>query len=152
VKTDRRDARTLAVALRAGQLTGIHVPTKQDESVRDYLRMSEDLRGDLRKTKQRVLHFLLRRGIRYEQGGAWTVKHKQWLSTLELDEDLDRQTLDLYLAHLVELESKCAEVASHVEEIAQGERCRGLPPVLQRAVEAAWHCRSYHPSSRTLPQ
>ena len=62
IKTDRRDARTLAITLRAGQLTGIYVPTAQDESVRDYLRMYEDLRGDLRICKQRVLHFLLRRG------------------------------------------------------------------------------------------
>jgi transposase len=74
IKTDRRDANTLALAFRAGQLTGIHVPTVQDESVRDYLRMYEDLRGDLRICKQHVLHFLLRRGIRYEQGGPWTVK------------------------------------------------------------------------------
>jgi transposase len=41
VKTDRRDANSLAVALSAGQLTGIVVPTEQDESVRDYLRMYE---------------------------------------------------------------------------------------------------------------
>ena len=39
VKTDRRDARTLVRALRNGDLTGVHVPTKKDESVRDYLRM-----------------------------------------------------------------------------------------------------------------
>ena len=124
VKTDRRDARALALALRAGQLSGIHIPTKQDESVRDFLRMYEDLRGDLRKTRQRVLHFLLRRGIRYEHGGPWTERHKQWLSTLEFEGDLDRQTLDVYLAHLVELESKCGELAGRVEEIGEGERYR----------------------------
>jgi transposase len=213
VKTDRRDARTLAFALRGGELTAIHVPTIEDESVRDYLRMYEDLRGDLRRIKQRVLHFLLRRGIRYQQGTAWTVKHKQWLSTLQLPGDLDRQTLDHYLAQVVELQSKCAEVASAVEGIAEGERYRvavkklrafkgietlialsfvadigdfrrfsnarqfmaflGLVPsehssgnkrrlgaitkagnshLRRLLVEAAWHYRSYHPSSRTLVQ
>ena len=55
VKTDRRDARTLALALRAGQLTGVHIPSRHDEAVRDYLRMHEDLRSDLRKAKQRLL-------------------------------------------------------------------------------------------------
>ena len=54
--------------------------------MRDYLRMYEDLRGDLRICKQRVLHFLLRRGIRYDQGGPWTVKHKNWLSSLEFSD------------------------------------------------------------------
>ena len=213
VKTDRRDARALALALRAGQLTAIHVPTIEDESVRDYLRMYEDLRGDLRRIKQRVLHFLLRRGIRYQQGTCWTIKHKQWLAALELASDLDRQTLDHYLAQVVELESKCAEVASAVEGIAERPRYRqpvkklrafkgietlialsfvadigdfrrfpsarqfmaflGLVPsehssgnkrrqgsvtkagnshLRKLLVEAAWHYRSYHPSSRTLVQ
>lgn len=68
VKTDRRDARTLVRALRNGDLTGVYVPTKRDESVRDYLRMYEDAKSDLKKVKQRVLHFLLRRGWRYEEG------------------------------------------------------------------------------------
>jgi len=72
LKTDRRDAGTLAFALRAGQLTGVHVPTKRDESVRGYLRMCEDMRDDLRECKRRILHLLLRRGIRYEQGGPGT--------------------------------------------------------------------------------
>jgi transposase len=55
IKTDRRDARTLAMTLRAGQLTGIYVPTAQDESVRDYLRMYEDLRGDLRVVSRTLI-------------------------------------------------------------------------------------------------
>jgi transposase len=211
VKTDRRDARGLALALRAGQLTGIHVPTVQDESVRDYLRMYEDLRGDLRICKQRVVHFLLRRGIRYQQGGPWTVMHKNWLSSLEFADTRDRKTLDMYLSTMQELEAKCSEAAEEVEQIAAQERYReqtkklcafkgiktlialsfvadigdfrrfanagqfmaflGLVPsehssgnkrrqggitkagnshLRRLLVEAAWHYRSYHPSSRAL--
>ncbi len=118
VKTDRRDAHSLALTLRAGQLTGVYVPTEQDESVRDYLRMYDSLRGDLRICKQRVLQFLLRRGIRYEGGGPWTVKHKHWLSSLEFPQSRDRQTLDMYLSQIQELGARCAEVASEVESIA----------------------------------
>jgi len=213
IKTDRRDARSLALALRAGQLTGIHVPTAQDESVRDYLRMYEDLRGDLRVCKQRVLHFLLRRGIRYDQGGPWTVKHKNWLSRLEFCDPIDRKTLDMYLSTIQELEGKCSEAAEEVEQIAAQERYReqakkltafkgiktlialsfvaeigdfrrfssarqfmaylGVVPsehssgnkrrqggitkagnshLRRLLVEAAWHYRSYHPSSRVLTE
>ena len=211
VKTDRRDAKTLALALRAGQLTGVRVPSKHDESVRDYLRMYGDLRSDLRKAKQRVLHFLLRRGIRWEVGSNWTQRHKQWLNHLELESDIDRQTLETYLAHLVELERKCAEVASVAELFAEEERysepaktlcafkgirtltalsfiCEigdfrrfaaagqfmaflGMVPFERSSgdkrrqggitkagsshlrkllIEAAWHYRSYHPTSRAL--
>ena len=122
VKTDRRDARTLALALRSGQLTGVHIPSRHDEAVRDYLRMHEDLRSDLRKAKQRVLHFLLRRGISYQGGSNWTVRHKEWLASLQFEQPIERQTLDLYMAHLLELERKCAEVASVIEQIGQQRR------------------------------
>ena len=118
VKTDRRDAHNLALALRAGQLTAIYVPTQQDESVRDYLRMYEAFRGDLRICKQRILQFLLRRSLSYGGGGPWTVKHRHWLSTLEFQQPRDRQTLDMYLAQMQELEAKCAEAAAEVESIA----------------------------------
>ena len=86
--------------------------------------MYEDLRGDLRKAKQRVLHFVLRRGMRYQDGSNWTGRHKQWLSRLEFDNEIDRQTLQMYLAHLEDLEIKCAEVASVVEQIGEESRYR----------------------------
>src|SRR6266566_6470983 len=43
VKTDRRDAAQLAVLYRAGALTASHIPTEQEEAVRDLLRCREDL-------------------------------------------------------------------------------------------------------------
>ena len=57
-------------------------------------------------------------------GSNWTLRHKQWLNQLELESEIDRQSLDMYLAHLVELERKCAEVASVAEQIAEEERYR----------------------------
>ena len=65
VKTDRRDACTLARALRNGDIHEVNVPTVEDESTRDYLRMREDVKIDLKRAKQRILHFLHRRGLRY---------------------------------------------------------------------------------------
>jgi transposase len=213
VKTDRRDAHNLALALRAGQLTSIYVPTQQDESVRDFLRMYEAFRSDLRICKQRILQFLLRRSLSYGGGGPWTVKHRHWLSTLEFEQPRDRQTLDMYLSQMQELQAKCAEAASEVESIAAEDCYRqqtkkltafkgiktlialsfiadigdfrrfanarqfmaylGLVPsehssgnkrrqggitkagnshLRRLLVEAAWHYRSYHPSSRDLTE
>jgi transposase len=63
IKTDRLDARMLVRALRNGDPAEVYVPTKEDESVRDYLRMLQDTKTDLRKVKQRSLRFLLRRGL-----------------------------------------------------------------------------------------
>lgn len=122
VKTDRRDARKLAKALRNGDLTGVFVPSRQDEDVRDYLRLYEDLKGDLRKTKQRLLHFLLRHRIRYTEGTNWTQRHKQWLKQLELDSPLAQQTLDEYLAQIEELEEKLQRIKSGIETVATEKR------------------------------
>jgi transposase len=46
VKTDRRDATHLAGLYRAGALTAIHVPTEDEEAMRDLLRCREDIRGE----------------------------------------------------------------------------------------------------------
>jgi transposase len=122
VKTDRRDARTLAKALRNGDVHNVYVPTKQDEAVRDYLRMYEDVKGDLKKSKQRVLHFLLRRGIRYTESGNWTAGHRRWLRALQMEHQVDQETLDEYLAYVGELEEKCQRISTRVEQLALEER------------------------------
>ena len=107
IKTDRRDARILVRALRSGDLTAVHVPTKKDESVRDYLRMYEDTKSDLKKSKQRLLHFLLRRGLRYKEYGNWTVKHRRWIRSLEMEHAIDQETLTEYLCQIADLEERC---------------------------------------------
>lgn len=119
VKTDRRDAHSLARLLRSGDLTAVNVPTEGDEAVRDWLRMYEDTKGDLKKAKQRVLHFLLRHGIRYRDSTNWTGKHRAWLKTLQLGEPIAQETLMEYLYHIGELEEKCARMKQRMEEIAQ---------------------------------
>lgn len=43
IKTDRRAAAQLAILYRAGALTRIHIPTEQEEAVRDLLRCGEDI-------------------------------------------------------------------------------------------------------------
>jgi len=64
VKTDRRDARKLAVDLRAGQLTAIHLPTRIEEAFRDLVRAREAVVYDRRRVRQRLQSALLRWGIR----------------------------------------------------------------------------------------
>jgi transposase len=80
IKTDRRDAAQLAVLYRAGALTAIHVPTVEEEAVRDLLRCREDLRVDLLRARHRLSKFLLRHGRRYTaRKRAWTARHATWL-------------------------------------------------------------------------
>jgi transposase len=79
VKTDARDAAHLARLLHLGQITDVAIPTVAREAARDLVRAREDCRGDLMTTRHRISKFLLRQGIVYYGGQAWTGKHELWL-------------------------------------------------------------------------
>jgi transposase len=80
VKTDRRDAVTLARLLRSGDLSSSYVPTVDDEAIRDLSRTREDSVRDLKRSKVRLKAFLLRQDIRYEGRANWNAAHLRWLA------------------------------------------------------------------------
>jgi transposase len=80
VKTNRRDAVTLARLHRAGELTGVWVPDAVHEAVRDLVRAREAAADDLRRKRQQLLSFLLRHGRIYTASGHWTLAHRRWLA------------------------------------------------------------------------
>lgn len=80
IKTNRRDAVTLARLHRSGELTGIWVPDSVHEAIRDLVRAREAGADDLRRKRQQLLSFLLRHGCIYEAGGHWTLAHRRWLA------------------------------------------------------------------------
>jgi transposase len=75
VKTDRRDAITLARLMRSGDLSSIYVPQVEDEALRDLSRAREDAMDDLKRGKRRLKSFLLRQDIRYEGRAGWNAAH-----------------------------------------------------------------------------
>ena len=79
VKTDAKDAIHLARLLRLDEIASVAVPTVDQEAARDLVRAREDCRGDLMRTRHRVSKLLLRHGIVYYGGKAWTAKHDAWL-------------------------------------------------------------------------
>jgi transposase len=80
IKTNRRDAVTLARLHRAGELTGVWVPDAVHEAVRDLVRAREAASDDVRRKRQQLLSFLLRHGRIYDGGGHWTLAHRRWLA------------------------------------------------------------------------
>jgi len=79
VKTDAKDAVLLARLLRLGELVAVAVPTLEQEAARDLVRAREDCRGDLMRARHRLSKLLLRHGIVYCGGAAWTGAHDVWL-------------------------------------------------------------------------
>ena len=85
VKTDGRDAAHLARLLHLGQIVEVAVPTVTQEAARDLVRAREDCRGDLMSARHRLSKLLLRQGIVYCGGQAWTGKHEMWLRGQRFD-------------------------------------------------------------------
>ena len=79
VKTDARDAMHLARLLRLDEVVSVRVPTLEQEAARDLVRAREDVRGDLMRARHRVSKLLLRQGLVYSGGQAWTGTHDVWL-------------------------------------------------------------------------
>jgi transposase len=102
VKTDRRDAITLARLLRAGELEAIWVPDPAHEAIRDLIRTRRSAREDMTAAKQAVRSFLLRHDRRFTGRTAWTKAYWIWLGQQKFDfvhqqfafEELKRRVLE----------------------------------------------------------
>jgi transposase len=85
VKTNRRDALTLARLFRAGELSGVWVPDEVHEAVRDLVRGRTTAAEDVRRKRQQLLSFLLRHGRIFTGGDHWTRAHRRWLAEQSFD-------------------------------------------------------------------
>jgi transposase len=79
VKTDARDAMHLARLLRLDEITPIRVPSAAEEAARDLVRARDDVRADLMRARHRTSKLLLRQGLVWSGGNAWTLTHHSWL-------------------------------------------------------------------------
>jgi transposase len=146
VKTDRRDAIRLVRLLAAGELRFAFVPSVEDEAFRDLVRCVEDVRGDLMRARHRLSKFLLRRGHRYTEARAWSLKHMRWLRVLGFDDGCSQAAFADYLAAvellagrrgslLTALEQQIPE-CSHAPVIARLRCFRGIDTLTAAGVGA----------------
>jgi transposase len=69
----------LARLLRMDQIVEVRVPSVGQEAARDLVRARDDVRGDLMRCRHRLSKLLLRHGIVFSGGKAWTATHETWL-------------------------------------------------------------------------
>jgi len=96
-KTDKRDAKELARHFRSGNLTPVHIPDESDEVIRDLCRARTDAVDDCRRSRQRMLSFLLRNGHHYTGKSHWTAAHMRYLRELVLQNPSQKVILEEYL-------------------------------------------------------
>ena len=100
IKTDKRDAALIARCLAHHDYSAVHVPTEKDEQTKEYIRMRDDHKLQLKKVKQQILSFCLRHGCIYDgTKNHWTQTHINWLRKLNLDSML-QEIMDEYLLTL----------------------------------------------------
>jgi transposase len=80
IKTDRRDALTLAGLARAAELTFVVVPDERDEAMRDLSRARIDAVRARLKARQQLKALLLRHGRRYSGKTSWCAAHERYLA------------------------------------------------------------------------
>jgi transposase len=85
IKTNRRDALSLAKLHRAGELTPVWVPDREHEAMRDLVRAREGAMIALKRARQQLQAFLLRHGRLYTGRAPWTKAHLRWLCEQKLD-------------------------------------------------------------------
>jgi transposase len=139
VKTDRRDARSLAGLFRAGELTAVRIPGEDEEALRDLLRLREDLGEDMLAARHRLTKFLLRHGRSDFSGKRWTLRYMAWVRAQHFElEHLERAlrehltALDLRTAQRQELERHLLEIAAqppYAEPVARLSALRGIGPI-----------------------
>lgn len=125
VKTDKRDARKLCELNRAGQLTMVYAPSVEQEAVRDLCRAREQERQDVTRARNRLTKWLLKRGLVYRQGRAWTKRHESWLGALEFERRSDRLVFANYLLAVRQGEQRLASLEAELEAVAEQDEYRG---------------------------
>jgi len=161
IKTDRRDALKLAELLAAGLLTEVHVPTPEQEAIRDLCRARESVKGDQKRIQHRLSKFLLRRAIRWTRGRKmWTGVHRQWLRGLHLEHPADQDILNDHLLALEQNEGRLTALDEKLDhwatqepyaEAVGGLRCfRGVDTLTALSVVAEIHDWRRFASPRAL--
>lgn len=117
VKTDRRDALSLARLHRAGELTPVYVPTEEDEAMRDLTRGREDAAKALRVAKQHLLAFLLRHGHRYNGKTYWSKAFWKWVADIKMPHRAQQIMLQEYVHAVHEQFERVQRLTDQIREL-----------------------------------
>lgn len=121
VKTDQRDAEKLARYHRAGELTEIRVPTREEEAARDLPRVREDALEDRLRARHRLSKFLLRQGRVFRETKAWGFSHRRWLESQRFEWESSQRTFEAYVRAVDEAASRLGALDLQIEDLAKKE-------------------------------
>jgi len=120
VKTDRRDATTLTRLYRAGELTPVWVPDKEQEAIRDLTRAREDMKAMEGHAKQRLGAFLLRHGKRFPGRSKWTQAYFRWVEGITFEMAAQQIVLQEYVDTVKAMTGRVEALEEEMRQAMQG--------------------------------
>ncbi len=129
VKTDAKDALHLARLLRLDEVTAVAVPSVEQEAARDLVRAREDARGDLMRARHRLSKLLLRQGIVYCDGNAWTGTHDRWLRQQRFDTTATQMAFESDYEAVLSVTARRERLDTSIIELAANS---AFTPVVRR--------------------
>jgi transposase len=131
VKTDRRDAMSLARLHRSGDLTAVYVPREDDEAMRDLSRAREDAVNASRTSRQRLCAMLLRLGYRYSRKTMWNAAYFNWLSTIKMPHPAQQIAFQEYIHAVMECGERVNRLTEQIHKLIPEWRLAPVVKALQ---------------------
>jgi len=133
-KTDPRDSRKLAKALRSGLLTPNHIPSRAEQESRTLIRIRKKIRGNLTRCKNRIKSMLHFYGIQipepFQGTHHWSAKFIDWLQTIKQDQQAGDQALELLIEELLFLKKHLNKATRHVRDLMQTKAFKNNSAIL----------------------
>jgi len=126
IKTDRRDALSLASFARAGELTAVMIPDARDEAMRDLARAREDAVRARLKARQQLKAMLLRHGERYTGKSSWSAAHERYLAGIRFAQPAQNIAFAEYRGAVRDAHERVERLTAALREQAHDWRLRPL--------------------------
>lgn len=116
IKTNRRDAISLARLLRAGELTAVWVPDTAHEALRSLSRARTAAVKDVGIKKRQVSSFLLRHHRVFPRPSTWGAKYRLWLQEQSFDHPADHIVLQESIEAVRVAEERVSRIDQAIED------------------------------------
>jgi transposase len=107
----------------------VAIPTVEQEAARDLVRAREDCRGDMMRARHRLSKLLLRHGIVYYGGTAWTGRHDAWLRHQRFENPTTQVTFESDYNAVLVTTARRARLDAQIETMAADSE---FTPVVHR--------------------
>ena len=134
-KTDYRDAAKIARCLAYNSYQAVYVPDKQDEAVKEYIRMRDNQKEHIKRLKQQIAALCTRwHKVFNGTKKLWTIAHYKWLQRLQFEDPIAQEAFDEYVIQLNEANARLKRYDAKIEQWAT------LPRYAQKVSKLTCFC------------